>query len=242
MNKPIFGQSNFDSLLQTMRRLRDPVDGCPWDVEQTHLSLRHALLEEAYEALEALDSQDTEKMVEELGDLLIQVIFHAQIGLDNQTFDINDVVLGINEKLIRRHPHIFSDSKVTNSADVKIQWDKIKAQERKDRGLEKQSILDGVPKSMPSLAYAQAIQSRATRAGFKWADTEYSNHNTLASLEGLKDIGTNQERVSALGELLFSVVNSARNFGIEAEDALREANSRFYHRYAHSENAGRDKN
>ena len=226
---------DFDSLLAIMRWLRNPKDGCPWDIEQTHRSLRHTLLEETYETLEALDSEEPGQMVEELGDLLVQVVFHAQIGQDNGTFTIQDVIRGINEKLLRRHPHIFGDAQVADSSEVKVQWDQIKAQERQDKGQADRSALDGVPKSMPALAYAQAIQGRATRAGFEWEEDTQVLAKVAEEVEELQHAASREEQERELGDLLLSVVNASRRMGVEAEEALRGANNRFYGRYVHLE-------
>jgi len=230
----------FDSLLATMRVLRDSKDGCPWDIEQTHRSLRHTLLEETYETLEALDSEEPGHMVEELGDLLIQVVFHAQIGQDNGTFTIQDVIRGINEKLLRRHPHIFGDAHVADSSEVKVQWDQIKAQERQGNGQGDRSALDGVPKSMPALAYAQAIQGRASRAGFAWEDDAQVLAKVAEEVEELKSAASHEEQERELGDLLLSVVNAASRMGVEAEEALRGANNRFYRRYVHMERSSKE--
>jgi tetrapyrrole methylase family protein/MazG family protein len=192
-------------------------------------------LEETYETLEALDSEEPAKMVEELGDLLIQVVFHSQIGQDNGTFTIQDVVRGINEKLLRRHPHIFGDAQVANSSEVKVQWDQIKAQERQDKGQGDRSALDGVPKFMPALAYAQAIQGRAVRAGFVWENDAQVLVELAEEVKELKTVASHEKQEQELGDLLLSVVDTASRMGVEAEEALREANNRFYRRYVHME-------
>ncbi len=223
---------DFSELLAVMARLRRPQDGCPWDLEQTHASLRHALLEESYEALEALDSADPSAMAEELGDLLIQVVFHAQIGSDEGTFTIREVVRTATEKLRRRHPHVFGDVQVATADEVKLQWDEIKARERQAKGQGERSPLDGVPKTMPALAYAQAVQARAARAGLDGrspASTPPAMAEELARLKAAAPA----RREEGLGDLLFSLVGAAREMGVEAEEALRLANGRFYRRAAH---------
>ena len=192
----------FDSLVATMRVLRDPKGGCPWDIEQTHRSLRHTLLEETYETLEALDSEEPGHIVEELGDLLLQVVFHAQIGQGNGTFTIQDVIRGINEKLHRRHPHVFGDAHVADSSEVKVQWDQIKAQERQDNGQGEHSALDGVPKSMPALAYAQATQNRASRAGFAWEGDAQVLAKVTEEIEELESAASREEQERELEQEL----------------------------------------
>ena len=196
---------HFEALLATMRRLRHPQTGCPWDLLQSHESLQYALLEESYEAMEALASGDAGSMVEELGDLLIQVVFHAQIGADASSFDIVDIVRQANSKLVRRHPHVFGDEVAGTAADIRERWDEIKAQERVALGEEQRSRLDGIPKSLPALAYAQTVQDRAARAG------------VVAELPG-----------DDLGSRLFALVAEARQLGVQAEEELRGANRRYY--------------
>ena len=228
-------QPEFATLLATMRTLRDPNGGCPWDLEQTHASLQHTMLEESYEAMEALDSGDTDAMVEELGDLLIQVVFHAQIGADNGTFTMADVVRRANDKLVGRHPHVFGKAHAPTAEDVKRQWDQIKAEERRAQGKERGSTLDGVPRTMPALAYAQAVQSRVVRAGLRWEG------DTASELADLASTAARERSPQRFGELLFAVVQAAREAAVEAEEALREANLRFYQRFLRAEELARDR-
>ena len=233
--------AEFDSLLATMRQLRDPQGGCPWDLQQTHASLRPTLLEETYETLDALDSGDPAAMAEELGDLLLQVVFHAQIGADERTFTIQDVVRRVNEKLQRRHPHVFGDAQADSAEEVKAQWEVIKAEERQAAGQGERSALSGVPKAMPALAYAQAVQSRAARVGL---DGEHPNGMLARAQQGLQrlqDASSQEQREQELGELLFAVVGAARSMGLEAEDALRGVSSRFSERFAHAEKLSRER-
>ena len=228
-----------DSLMETMRRLRDPKGGCPWDLEQTHTSLRNTLLEETYETMEALESDDVSAMVEELGDLLIQVAFHAQIGVDNGTFSMADVARHAREKLVRRHPHVFGEAQVTTAEEVKRQWDRIKGQERQDQGRGERSILDGVPKSMPALAYAQEVQARVGRTGL--TDEDAVELGALAGeVAAIAQAPIQERRAGWLGDLLFSVVSAARALDMEAEQALQEANGRFYRRFKRVEEACRE--
>lgn len=230
----------FDVLLAIVRRLRDPDGGCPWDLEQTHTSLRNTLLEETYEALEALDSTDLASIVEELGDVLFQVVFHAQIGADNQEFTMEEVVEGLTNKLVRRHPHVFGSTVARNAGEVVGQWERLKAAERAAKGTGERSMLDGVPKSMPALAYAQAVTERAARTGF---DFEL-NPVTLADLEGevLKPgkLAAADQQEKEFGDQLFRVVISASRAGIDAEAALRASSQRFRERFGLMEVAVRE--
>ena len=210
----------FDTLLATMRRLRTPGSGCPWDLEQTHGSLRNTLLEESYEALEAIESGQPAQMIEELGDLMFQTVFHAQIGADAGTFAIADVIRHLNEKLIRRHPHVFGDAAASTAKEVIGQWERVKAAERSAKGQAERSMLDGVPKAMPALAYAQAVQERAARAGFE---------------EGAETAALGPSTEAELGERLFALVADARRQGLDAEEALRGANRRFHARFSRVE-------
>ena len=227
-------------VLETMQRLRNPQGGCPWDLEQTHASLQHTMLEECYEAMEALASGDTQAMVEELGDLLIQVVFHAQIGSDNGTFSLADVARCASEKLVRRHPHVFGDEHFSTPEEVKRRWDQLKALEREAKGQAERSILDGVPATMPALAYAQAVQDRASRAGLHGELSPKEDRATMT----LKDV-TNQpdleKRQEAFGCLLFGLVGSARESGVDAEQALRSANWSFYRRVVRLEGRNHEK-
>jgi len=225
----------FTELLAVMRRLRDPDKGCPWDLEQTHASLRYTLLEETYETLEAIDSGVPARQVEELGDLLLQVIFHAQIGADEGQYTIDDVVRHLIDKLVRRHPHIFGASAAKTATEVIGQWERIKAQERKAKGESERSMLDGVPKAMPSLAYAQAVQARAARAGFDWDDGRGAIDALAEEVAELRAESDPRRREEELGDVLFGLVAVARRMGIEAEDALRGANARFHLRFSRME-------
>ncbi len=237
----------FDRLLAVMTRLRE-VSGCPWDREQTHESLKPHLLEEAYEVLEAIESGDATSLCEELGDLLFQVLFHAQIAKDAGRLDIEAILETITEKMIRRHPHVFpeavtertmeSDSSQNTEAPpiqsetVLMRWEEIKAQEpgKKNRT----SVLQGVPKSLPALLRAHQIQARAARVGFDWKESGPILGKIEEELSELKEaVDTNvRERVeSELGDLLFSVVNYGRFLKINSEDALRGTITRFTQRF-----------
>ena len=233
--------ADFGSLLATMRRLRHPQGGCPWDLQQTHASLRPTLLEETYEALDALDSGDPSAMAEELGDLLLQVVFHAQIGTDEGTFTIRDVVRRVNEKLRRRHPHVFGEALAATAEEVKAQWEEIKAEERRADGQGERSALSGVPKAMPALAYAHAVQSRAARVGLEGDDLDGMLARAGRALRSLQESPSQERRERELGELLFAVVDAARGMGLEAEDALRGVSSQFSERFARMEELSRER-
>jgi tetrapyrrole methylase family protein / MazG family protein len=217
----------FDTFVKIIARLRAP-DGCPWDKEQTHKSLRNNLLSETYETLEALDKGETAEMCEELGDLLLQIVLHAQIAKDDKEFDIDDVIKSISAKIIRRHPHVFGDQKVKTAAEVMGKWEAIKREEGK-------SILAGVPKEMPALAYAFEISRRAVRVGFEWPDLQGVIDKIQEEIGEIKAAKNQEEKSDEIGDLLFTLVNFARWEGVDPETALREANEKFYKRFAKME-------
>ncbi|MBN1693220.1 MAG: nucleoside triphosphate pyrophosphohydrolase [Dehalococcoidales bacterium] len=217
----------FDTFVDIIARLRAP-DGCPWDKEQTHQSLRENLLSEAYEVLEALDEADSAKLREELGDLLLQIVLHAQIAKDDGEFEIDDVIKGISEKIVRRHPHIFGNKKVKDSTEVMHNWEVLKKEER-EAG---KSMLDGVPRQMPALAYAYEISRRAVRVGFEWENLDGVIDKLIEEIGEIKEAAGPEEKTQEFGDLLFTLVNFARWQGIDAEVALREANKKFYRRFS----------
>jgi tetrapyrrole methylase family protein/MazG family protein len=220
----------FDTLEQIIARLRAP-DGCPWDREQTHTTLRGNLLSECYEVMEALDQGDTGKLCEELGDLLLQIMLHAQIARDNGEFEIGDVIEGISAKIVRRHPHVFGSAKVKDAGEVMHNWEELKRGEREEGA----SMLEGVPKSMPALGYAYEIQRRVARVGFDWEDTEGVIAKLAEEVKELREAASPEERAQEYGDLLFTLVNIARRDGVDAEAVLREANRKFYRRFAYME-------
>ena len=219
--------STFDGVIQLLQRLRGP-DGCPWDREQTRDSLKSQFLEEAYELIEAIEQDDAEKMIEELGDVLLHVVFQVQIGEEGGEFNRGSVFQTLIEKLLRRHPHVFGDVEVADADEVVSKWQAIKQQERADTGA---SILDGAPKQMPALSYAQAIQERAARTGFDWEDLRGALDKISEEMEELEQAQSDSERESELGDGLFSIVDAALWQGIDAETALRHSNARFYQRF-----------
>jgi tetrapyrrole methylase family protein/MazG family protein len=222
--------SKFDSFVDVIARLRAP-DGCPWDREQTHASLRINLLSECYEVLEALDGNDPAKLCEELGDLLLQIVLHAQIAADNGEFKIGDVIKGINTKIIHRHPHVFGEGQAATADEVMHNWEVLKREEREEGA----SVLEGVPKHMPALAYAYEISRRAVRVGFEWENLEGVIDKLLEEVREIKDAESREEKAREFGDLLFTLVNFARWQGIDAEAALREANDKFYRRFTRME-------
>ena len=224
---------DFQTLLDIVALLRAP-GGCPWDREQTHQSLKRNLLEEAYEALEAIDQEDPPKLSEEIGDLLVQVAFHADIASEAGDFEMADVLRKINEKLIRRHPHVFAGDEVRDAREVERNWERIKAEERRMDGARK-SPVEGIPGDMPALAYAQLMQDRVARVGFEWDDVSGVLDKIVEEVEEFRQAGTQQERVHELGDLMFALVNLARWTGVHAEDVLRQGNRRFQSRYLRME-------
>ena len=226
------GGAGLPTLQETLARLRAP-DGCPWDREQTHRSLRSTLLEEAYEVLAALDAEDDEKLAEELGDLLMQVVMHVQIATEEGAFRFADVIARIDSKLKRRHPHVFGDVQVRDTDEVLRNWEAIKAEERQAaRGAgHGASPLGGVPAILPALARAQALGERAARSGFDWPDVDGVLAKVSEEAAELVAADGYEERAEELGDLLFALANLARWLKVDAEMALREAADRFTRRY-----------
>ena len=210
-------------------RLRRP-DGCPWDQEQTHESLRNHLLEEAFEVYDALGAGPTPALADELGDLLLQVVLHAQLAAEAGIFDLTDVHAAIATKIVRRHPHVFGDAEVRTAADVNRQWERIKADERSGEATAK-GALDGVSRILPALAASQEMQERAANIGYEWPTVEGVIDKVAEESRELAQAGTAAERAEEYGDLLFVLVNVARWHGIEAEAALRAANDKFRRRF-----------
>ena len=228
--------SQFDALVDIIARLRAP-DGCPWDRKQTHASLRENLLEECYEVLEALDSGDSRKLCNELGDLLMQIVLHVQIATEAGEFELGDVVRGINNKLIHRHPHIFGAKKVKDAEEVALNWEALKQEEREPGA----SILDSVPRQMPALGNSQAIQRRVAQVGFDWEDVDGVIDKLAEEVSELKEAESQELREREFGDLLFTLVNIARRLGVDSEAALREANQRFSRRFNYMEEVCRQR-
>ena len=218
-----------ERLIEIVKILRSP-DGCPWDKEQTHKSLRPNMLEEAYEAVDAIDENDTEHLKEELGDVLLQVVLHAQIGKDEGEFDIEDVAKVLNEKLIRRHPHIFGDEIAKTPEEVLINWEKIKKEEKKERI----SAMDGLSKSQSALISAQKISKRAVKTGFEWVSEDDLYRCIMSEFDEFKKKKKKHDTCNMeeeLGDILFAVVNLARWNKIDAEQALLLSNKKFVKRF-----------
>ncbi len=231
--------TEFQTLVDIVALLRAP-GGCPWDREQTHDSLKRNLLEEAHEVLEAIDRDDASVLTEELGDLLVQIAFHADIAREAGHFEMGDVVERINRKLIRRHPHVFAGESVSDAREVERNWERIKAQERAASGTRK-SPVDGIPASLPALAAAQLMQDRVARAGFEWDDISGVLDKLNEELEELRNAETQAEKVHELGDVLFVLVNLSRWMDTHAEDVLRQANDRFRSRYLGMEELAAEK-
>lgn len=224
----------FARLVEIMARLRAP-GGCPWDREQSFDTIKPYLLEEAYEVMDAIDARDFDGLAEELGDLLLQPVFFAQMAAEEGRFDIADSLHAINSKLVRRHPHVFASGDAKTADDVKRRWDEIKSEEKPQRP---KGLLANVPRSLPALVEAQQISSRAAGAGFDWPNIDQvfdKLREELAELDGAR-AGAQQEHVEGeIGDLLFVIVNLARFLKADPEQALRKTNAKFRKRFAHVE-------
>ena len=232
---PLDTATSLEAFQEILAHLRAP-DGCPWDREQTLQTLGPMLLEETYEALEALDRDDMDGLREELGDVLLLVTFFAQIGNEEGLFTMADVIQGIHHKLVRRHPHIFGETAVDGTGAVLRNWEKLKAEERENKGTEhEKGILDGVAKVLPALTRAQEFQDRAAHVGFDWPDIEGVKEKLLEEWREVAAAKTPEELEKELGDLLFSAVNLTRWYKADAETVLRKANQRFYRRFRYIE-------
>jgi len=230
MDKP----STFDDLLTIMRRLRGP-GGCPWDAEQTHESLTRYLLEETYEVIEAIDLQSPEMLKEELGDLLLQPIFHSAIAEEAGTFTMDDVISALCEKLVRRHPHVFGDVEILDSKAQIENWEQIKKTEKGDK---RKSVLAGIPPHLPALLKAQKITEKASRVGFDWEHIDQVAAKVMEELHEFEEAmseGDNDRMEAELGDLLFAIVNLGRFLSINPEEALRKTIKRFQSRFQYIE-------
>jgi ATP diphosphatase len=227
-----------EELLEIMRRLRDPETGCPWDVEQDFSTIAPYTIEEAYEVADAIEREDYRELREELGDLLLQVVFHAQMADEAGLFDFREVAQGIGDKLVRRHAHVFGDTEV-ESADAQLDnWEQAKARERRDKGVS--SLMDGVPRGLPELLRAEKLQKRAAEAGFDWASAEPvmdKFREELAEITEAIESGDKIHIEDELGDLMFNAVNLARKLKIDAGRALRHANAKFEGRFRAIERA-----
>ena len=227
---PVALHHTWEELVEIMTRLRAC---CPWDREQTHESLLPYLVEEAHEVVESVDERDPKKLCEELGDLLLQIVFHAQIASERGQFSVADVIDALANKMIRRHPHVFGDASISTSQEQMKSWELIKTQEAAIK--HRASLLDGIPKSLPSLLGAQRIQEKAGTVGFDWPQTEgvlEKMDEELRELRVAVDSGEHVHMREEVGDVLFTIVNLARRLGVDAEAALRNANAKFRERFA----------
>ncbi len=217
----------FEELIEIMAALRGP-NGCPWDKEQDHESLKPYILEEAYEVLETIDNKDFKSLKEELGDLLLQTVFHAQVAKENGHFDINDVLETLSNKLVSRHPHVFGDVQINSSKDQIVHWEKLKRKEGK------KSAIDGVPKNAPALLRAQRIQQKAATVGFDWDERSQVLEKINEEINELESEIQNKDEAGIeeeFGDVLFALVNYARFVHVNAEDALRKSTDKFSQRF-----------
>lgn len=237
--KPNYG---FDDLIEIMKILRAP-GGCPWDREQTHKSIRQNFIEETYEAIEAIDTEDRELLKEELGDVLLQVVFHSEMESEKGSFDINDVCDGICKKLIVRHPHIFADVKADTADEVLKNWDNIKMKTKSQKT--QSDAMDSVSKSLPSLMRSEKLQKKAAKVGFDWPDVNGALQKVEEETQELKQAIENQDKenmAEELGDLLFSVVNVSRFIKVDSEEALYYACDKFTKRFRKVENLAKERN
>jgi len=227
---PLAQNGAFETFQDTIAHLRAP-DGCPWDREQTHQSLRRNLLEETYEVLDAIHAEDVNALREELGDLLLQIVLHSQIAVEDGEFSLSDVIASIDAKIKRRHPHVFGDIQVSGVGDVVANWEAIKKGERTENGNGHLSALDGVPRELPALAQAEAYGDRAARVGFDWPDVKGVLDKVAEEVREVQSATHLEERAEEFGDLLFALVNAARWMKIDPEAALRTANAKFAARF-----------
>ena len=220
---------NLEELIDVVAKLRAP-DGCPWDREQTHTSLRPNMLEEAYEAVDAIDENDMAHLREELGDVLLQVLLHSQIASESNEFTLDDVAKELKEKLIHRHPHVFGTAKINNADDVLKTWDKLKSEEKTER----KSAMDGLSRSQAALISAQKISKRAVKTGFEWPNEESLYDCVMSEIEEFKEAEIEKDKnhmEEEMGDILFAIVTLARWNKIDAEQALLKANKKFEKRF-----------
>ena len=231
--KKTASESGIDQVLELMEQLRDPLSGCPWDIEQTFESILPYTLEEAYEVADAIEKEDYPALKDELGDLLLQVVFHGQMAKEKSLFDFSDITANLAAKLIRRHPHVFAGGGTSSVEQVKQQWEAIKDKERETQA-KSSSILDDVPTTLPGLTRAEKLQKRVSRVGFDWAETQAvlaKLKEEVIELEQAIATGSVAEQSHELGDVLFSCVNMARHLNLKSDSVMREANQRFAMRF-----------
>jgi tetrapyrrole methylase family protein/MazG family protein len=231
--------ASFEAFQEIIAHLRAP-DGCPWDREQTHQSLRSYLLEETYETIEALDDDNPHAMMEEFGDLLLQIVLHAQIAAEDDEFTMVDILKTVNNKIVRRHPHVFGEVEIRDAEGVLVNWERLKAAERAENGKADSSALDGVALTLPALSQAMEYLKRAARVGFDWPDVQGAITKLEEELAEVYQAETLAERNLEIGDLLFTVANLARWYEVDPESALREANQRFRKRFAFLERTAQE--
>lgn len=232
----------FAILIGVMKKLRSP-EGCIWDREQDHKTIKKNLIEETYEAVESIENDDYAGLKEELGDLLLQIVFHSQIAAESKEFDINEVLKCLINKLVRRHPHVFKGVNLTSSDEILESWENIKKRERKNKPEKADSIFSGIPRSLPSLHYAYEIQNRASRLGFDWdkpEDVFEKIEEELAELKREMDKNRKSKIFSEIGDVLFSIVNFSRRLGMDCEESLHGASRKFTERFDLMEKYARD--
>jgi MazG family protein len=221
----------FDELVSIIARLRDSQNGCPWDIKQTHESLIPNFIEELYETIEAIEMKDFSHLCEELGDLMLHVVMQAQIASEANHFDMKDILKKINEKLIRRHPHVFGETKIEDSESVKMNWERIKFEEKK---ASRKSAIDGIPQAMPALIIAQRMQEKAASVGFDWPDVKPTIEKMKEEINEFQmafETKNSEEMQNELGDMLFSIVNIARKLGFDSESALKRTIRKFDKRF-----------
>jgi tetrapyrrole methylase family protein / MazG family protein len=227
--------NSLERLHSIVAKLRAP-DGCPWDREQTHETLKPHLLEECYELIDAIDAKDDKELKEELGDILLQVVMHAQMAEEENRFTLDDVAKEVADKLVHRHPHVFGENPLADSDAVLRQWDQIKRGEKQER----KSALDGVPKALPGLARAQKIQTKASRVGFDWATAEEAFRKVGEEIQEIES-ASDSDAPEEIGDLLFAVVNFARKKKLDAEELLSRATAKFAERFQSIESLAKDR-
>ena len=235
---PMQPSRDISRLVEIMAALRNPDGGCPWDLEQNFESIRHYTIEEAYEVADAIERGDYDDLREELGDLLLQPVYHAQMAAERGLFDLGDVVQAITEKLIRRHPHVFGEEAARSAGGAKAKWDEVKADERAAKAARREtepSALDDVPQVLPALARAEKLTKRAARVGFDWPDVDAVMAKVTEEMAELHAATSPEARQEEMGDLLFAMANLARHMGIDAEAALRDANAKFTRRFHYVE-------
>ncbi len=226
----------FDKLIEVIEKLRDKENGCPWDLKQTHESLIPNFIEELYESVEAIENKDYHHLSEELGDLMLHIVMQVQIAREDNKFKMEDVLTQINDKLIRRHPHIFGDGHATDAEGVKMNWERIKLEEKKHS---RTSAIDGIPQNMPALIVAQRMQEKAASVGFDWPDVAPAVDKLEEEVKEFQEAYENkdiEEMQNELGDMLFSIVNIARKSGFDTESALRRTINKFESRFKKVEN------